>query len=254
MAAKARSSSVSRPPARRKVAARGAKSAGSKPIAAVERALQVLGAFRGAPRQTLSELSQRTGLFKSTLLRILSTLERHGYVIRLADGRYRLGGLLLELGAGYLASFDLAEVVRPALAALAQQTGESASFYVRAGSRRQCLFRVDSAQAVRHVINAGQIVDLDGAATSQLLRRHDGDTARPPAALDYAGLCLATSGIGDTQTASVAAPVFNTEGFVGVINVSGPVGRFTPRSTAAFRAALAEAARRVTASLGGFEG
>lgn len=225
----------------------------TKPIAAVERALQVLGAFRLAPRMTLSELSTQTGLFKSTLLRILSTLERNGYVSRLSDGRYRVGGLVYELGSSYAASFDLSEIIKPALEDLSRLTGESSAFYVRAGAKRQCVFRVQSTQAVRHVIEAGHIIDLDGAATSQLLRHYEGNTFRPNGSTDYAGLCISTSGIGDSQTASVGAPIFDTAGFVGVLNVSGPVSRFNPQIASSCLAVLALVARKVTISLGGFQ-
>ena len=228
-----------------------AAAADGKPIAAVERALQVLSAFRSSPQLTLSELSKQTNLFKSTLLRILSTLERHGYVTRKDDGYYRVGGILYELGSGYIASFQLEETMKPALAALSAATGESAAFYVRSGSHRQCVFRVDSPQAVRHVIVAGQILDLDKAATSLLFRRYEGNGRCPASAADYAGLCIATSGIGDTQTASVAAPIFDTNGFLGVLNVSGPVSRCSEAAVARIRAKLATTAAKLSSGLGG---
>jgi len=222
-----------------------------KPIAAVERALQVLSAFRSTPRLTLGELSRRTTLFKSTLLRILATLELYGYVTRLADGQYRIGGIVHELGSGYAASFQLEEVMVPALAALSAATGESAAFYVRSGARRQCLFRVDSPQALRHVIVAGQVLDLDRAAASLILRRYEHDGRRPDLIDDYAELCVATAGASDPQTASIAAPVFDTNGFLGVMNVSGPVGRFTEENVSRFRARLAATAARISNGLGG---
>ncbi len=225
--------------------------ADSKPIAAVERALQVLSAFRTAPRLTLSELSRQTNLFKSTLLRILATLEQYGYVTRLADGQYRIGGIVHELGSGYAASFQLEEVMKPALAALSAATGESAAFYVRAGAQRQCLFRVDSPQAVRHVIVAGQILDLDQAAASRILRQYENTADRPDALVDYADLCVATAGLSDPQTASVAAPIFDTNGFLGVVNLSGPVSRFTEPAVARFRTRLAAVATRISTGLGG---
>ncbi|MCC7426302.1 MAG: helix-turn-helix domain-containing protein [Alphaproteobacteria bacterium] len=215
------------------------------------RALQVVAAFRTSPRLALSELSRRTGLFKSTLLRILATLEQSGFVMRLADGQYGLGGIVYELGAGYVAAFRLEEIIKPALARLSEATGESAAFYVRLGEKRQCLFRVDSPQTVRAVIVVGQILDLDGAATSVLLNRHAGSAERPAAMNGYERLCLATSGIGDPQTASVAAPVFDTRGFLGVVNVSGPVNRFTAANVARFRSELARVAARVSSALGG---
>ena len=251
MATRARTRTTPRSTARAASADR-VKAGDTKPIAAVERALQVLTAFRSGSRLTLSELSQETGLFKSTLLRILSTLEKHGYVTRLSDGQYRVGAVLFELGSSYVASFDLAEIIKPTLAKLARTTGESASFYVRSGSQRLCMFRAESPQTVRHAINVGQVVDLDGAAISQLLRRHDGDASRPQRSVDYATLCVATAGVGDSQTASVAAPIFNTAGFVGAMSVSGPVGRFTAQSTASFRVTLAKAATETTTALGGF--
>lgn len=222
-----------------------------RPIAAVERALSVLSAFRAVPRLSLSELSKRTGLFKSTLLRILATLERNGYVMRLADGQYRVGGILFELGSGYVASFHLEEVMKPALAQLVAATGESAAFYVRAGTQRQCVFRVDSPQAVRHVITAGKILELDSAATSQILRRYEKGGSRPTAETDYIVLCRSTSGQGDVETASVAAPIFDTGGFIGVINISGPVHRFTKPVAARCLAELAATAARLSRALGG---
>lgn len=224
----------------------------TRPIAAVERALAVLGAFRTAPRLSLSELSKRTGLFKSTLLRILATLELNGYVMRLENGQYRVGGILYELGAGFVASFQIEDIVKPALERLAAATGESAAFYLRAGPRqRQCVFRVDSPHAVRHVIVTGQITDLNDAAASLILQQYGRDGSRPPADIDYATLCRATAGRGDPETSSVAAPVFDSRGFLGVINVSGPVHRFTPRAVAHSLAELAAVTAVISRALGG---
>ncbi len=225
----------------------------TKPIAAVERALQVLSAFKAAPRLSLSELSNQTGLFKSTLLRILSTLERSGYVTRLSDGHYRVGGILFELGSGYAASFDMGEIIKPALENLVRLTGESSAYYIRVGNQRQCVFRVESHHAVRHSIAAGQMIDLDGAATSQIIRRYEREPQRPQMSVDYASLCITTSGSGNSQTTSLAAPVFDTTGFVGVLNVSGPDNRFTLEVAASSQTALALIARSVTNNLGGFE-
>ena len=236
-----------------KASTAGTASIDTRPIAAVERALLVLSAFRTTPRLPLSELSKRTGLFKSTLLRILATLERNGYVTRLADGQYRVGGILFELGSAYVSSFQLEEIVKPALAHLSTVTGESAAFYVRVGAQRQCLFRVDSPQAVRHVLVAGQVLELDDAATSKILRHYERGGEKPTRATDYATLCRATSGRGDAQTASIAAPIFDTNGFLGVMNVSGPAHRFAPENVHRWLAELAVPAARISSALGGIE-
>jgi len=83
-------------------------------VSAVDRALSILCAF-GANDQSLSlaELSRRTGLYKSTILRHLQSLERRSFMIRATNGNYRLGPMLLQLGNAYLKGFNLEGVLLP---------------------------------------------------------------------------------------------------------------------------------------------
>src|SRR5204862_147091 len=79
--------------------------------AAVDRALSLLLAFRqGDTALALSELASRTGLYKSTALRLLASLEHARIVTRGADGRYALGPALSRLHAIYAASFSLEDL------------------------------------------------------------------------------------------------------------------------------------------------
>ena len=67
------------------------------PVLAVERAITILNAFKtNEPSVSLHELSLRTGLYKSTLLRQLGTLIQYHCVIRLANGQYQLGARVLN--------------------------------------------------------------------------------------------------------------------------------------------------------------
>src|SRR5688500_11732278 len=59
-------------------------------VAAVDRALSILDALTD-DRVSLAELSKRTGLYKSTVLRLMKSLEKGGYALRTSDGMYRLG-------------------------------------------------------------------------------------------------------------------------------------------------------------------
>ncbi len=96
---------------------------------AVDRALFVLSVFRlGDTALGLAELAQRSGLYKSTLLRLLASLEHAGLVRRQSDGRYGLGPEVARLNAVYAASFSLEAVVMPALRELVRITRESAAF------------------------------------------------------------------------------------------------------------------------------
>src|SRR2546429_9948440 len=77
---------------------RAAKASG---IRAVERAVAILRTFSsGAPELSVSELGRAVGLHKSTVHRLLGTLERTGFVVQdPGTKRYRLGLPLFELGS-----------------------------------------------------------------------------------------------------------------------------------------------------------
>ena len=71
-------------------------------IRAVVRALDVLRHMNTAQRWTIHELHGKTRLPKSTLFRILATLQLEGYVqVDPVRGFYSLGPKVLELAAGY---------------------------------------------------------------------------------------------------------------------------------------------------------
>ena len=118
-------------------------------VAAVDRALSLLLAFQPhEPALSLAELAQRTGLYKSTALRLLASL-LHAGVLQREGERYALGPVLWRLGAQRSPDDRLASEVPPALRALVVATRESAAFHVRRGDHRLCLFREDSPQIGR---------------------------------------------------------------------------------------------------------
>lgn len=220
-----------------------------KPVAAVERALRVLTTFRtaGGPLW-LHEIADATGMFKSTILRLLETLEDSGFINRLADGRFQLGAAVFDLGMVYKATFQLEHLVQPVLESLSAATGESASFYVRAGDMRQCMWRVESTQSVRHVLRAGVILPIGDTSTGQVFRQFGGE-AVPPAG-DLKKAIRESARVDDDQTASISVPVFGSNGFVGAMSLSGPTGRFTRRNVAAMKVRLADAASGLSRQLG----
>src|SRR5678815_2782775 len=81
-------------------------------VAAVKRALAILDVYGEQDKSlTLAQLAQRTGYYKSTILRLAATLEKHGYLIRLADKSWRLGAAASRLGSVYQAAFNLGDIV-----------------------------------------------------------------------------------------------------------------------------------------------
>lgn len=220
-----------------------------KGVEAVDRALEILGCFMNeAPSLSLAELAKRTGFYKSTILRLAVSLESHGYLIREETGRYRLGPTTWRLGALYHGSYDLAEIIRPELRRLSEATNETASFYIREGRSRICLFRSEPARAIRHSIVEGTRLTLDrGASGKILLAFSQGDEGE--AGIREAG--YATSfGERDPEVAALAMPVTTPANqLMGAVSVSGLITRFGDTNRSAFLSALTECRDRLSSRL-----
>ncbi len=215
---------------------------------AVDRALFVLSAFRlGDTSLGLAELAQRSGLYKSTLLRLLASLEHAALVQRLPDGRYSLGPEVARLNAVYAASFSLEAVVMPVLRALVQATRESAAFHVEQGEHRLCLYRVDSPQPVRDHIRAGELLPRDRGAGGRVLRAFAGESGELYERIRRQGV-IALVGDRSPDIAGVSAPVFGPDGGLsGALTLTCPASRFRED----FRDEVLGAARALTLGLGG---
>ena len=230
-----------------------AASEASSGVAVLDRAFAILNAFGpGDSRLSLAELSRRTDLYKSTILRLLGALEHGGFIRKLNDGQYAIGPQPLRLAALYQRSFDVGPVIEPILQQLSRDLGETASLYVRQGDQRLVLFRVEPARAVRVSIHVGEAFPIDkGASGKVLLAFTDTDDARWDTV--RAQLWAVSHGERDPETASVSVPVFGATGeLVGALALSGPKARFDMASTfTTALTALLAAAKRATLTLGG---
>jgi DNA-binding IclR family transcriptional regulator len=221
-------------------------------VASVDRALLVLAAFkRGDKVLSLAELTRRTRLVKTTVLRLAISLEQAGLIKRLDDGAYRLDAEVLRLASIYQDQIDLESLVVPVLRQLMEETQESASFYIRRGEQRMCLFRVDSPHRLRLHIRPGDLLSMDESAIAQVLRTFDDrESPRPTCPT----LPIYTAGKRDPHTAGLAMPVFSGESrLAGALAISGPVTRFTAERANAVSPSLISMAMELTRSLGGDE-
>lgn len=100
-------------------------------VQSVERALSILRALSAGPAG-VTELAERVDLAKSTVSRMLSTLEDIGAVAQLeTGGRYRLGPLMAEIAGSMAPTKSLIESAHPLLAELSKATGEACGLSVR---------------------------------------------------------------------------------------------------------------------------
>ena len=204
-------------------------------VAAVDRALTILVAFKSEDVSLgLNELARRTQLYKSTVLRLLASLVHSQLIQQLDDGRYALGVGVARLHSVYAGSFSLERAVLPVLRELVRATGESAAYHVRQGEARLCLYRVDSPHPIRDHIQAGDLLPFDRGTGARVLVAFDLDREGAIASQDkqlYAeiraqGYCTA---VGDrlAEVAGISAPVFKAGGaLAGALTLTMPSNRY----------------------------
>ncbi len=217
-------------------------------VAAVNRALMILECFSDN-ESSLAFISKKTGLYKSTILRLLQSLEAYGYIVRLASGAYALGAAPLRLAGIACNSMHPAEKIMPVLRELVQATRVSASFYVRSGNMRVCAYRVDSLRSISDNVKVGQMLPLNRGAGGKVLIEFDKlksaseVSARLP-------LIRVTHGERDPETAAMASPVFGPNRHLeGALSLSGPIQHFDVDAVNVMAPALLHAARLLTTSL-----
>lgn len=195
-------------------------------VESVERALAILEAFNEEePALSLAQLSQRTGLYKSTILRLAASLERFGYLARDEDGRFRLGPSLWRLGSLSRKAYDLGEYVRPVLRDLVAETGETAAFYVRAGDKRLCLYRLNSPRPVRHHLDEGALLPIDRGASGKVLLAFDASPTPGFEETRRRGY-YHSMGERDPDVGAIAVPVFDRGGRLrGALSISALITR-----------------------------
>lgn len=120
---------------------------------------------------SVTRLANALGLYKSNVHRLLRTLVAAGYVTQVEDGRYMPSLRLTEMGETAWATFDIAPLVAPALAAMAAETGfatalaqvERSALRVRAFARATA--QDPAAPAAIPLPRAAQrLAEADGAA------------------------------------------------------------------------------------------
>ena len=242
----------------------------------LERGLLALAALRDGPHADLSltEIAQRVGLHKSTVHRLLVTLERSGFVEQdQRTRRYRLGLAFLEFSHQ---AVDRLEVRRHALRvmhALAVESGESVYLSVLSGGKTVCVEEVVPPRGVTLGSNLGVALPLHRTgsgkcflawadpAVGEALFDQAMDEAGPYGAAGAAlageleGVRRAGYAVNDEETEPgvryAAAPIFGADGrVVATLSLGVPVLRGRPAAFARLCRAAVGAAGRVSASLG----
>jgi DNA-binding IclR family transcriptional regulator len=218
--------------------------------AAVDRALTIVATLEAnAAALSLADLARQTGMYKSTLLRLLASLERSTLVVRRSDQKYALGPLAFRLGRAFEATHNLERFIRPVMQGLVDAGTESPSFHVwHDENTRLCLLRIDSHHSTLDRLRSGDLLPIDRGGPGKVLRAF----RNAPHGTADVPLIHTSFGERDPACASMALPVFGIGGaLVGALSLSGPRERFSTEALERMTAPLCEAAAQATRTLGG---
>ncbi|OGO09050.1 MAG: hypothetical protein A2Y61_07195 [Chloroflexi bacterium RBG_13_60_13] len=145
------------------------RAAVSESVRAVERALDILLCFTQAePDLSLTQIAERVQIHKSTVHRLLATLESRRFVNRNeVTGSYHLGLRFVEMASLVLKDVDLQRWARPYLRRLAEACGETVDLAILDGAHVVYLEVVESAQRVTIAAAVGQRLPAHCTATGK---------------------------------------------------------------------------------------
>jgi IclR family KDG regulon transcriptional repressor len=239
---------------------------GKLTVRAVERALDILLCFTDSSDLSLTEIASRVSLHKSTVHRLLASLEGKGFILRdFATDKYRLGFRIWELSANMAHSDDPAIILLPEMERLRDQLDETISLYVSDGLERVRIQAVESNQAIRRVAAIGARLPLYVGASSKILVAFAGPQVQEalmkakhmPAGLERSSFLKQLAAVREQGyatsveerelgAAAVAVPIFNqAHELVASLAVSGPSNRLTIEKMKGHAPILVEAARRM---------
>ncbi|MBJ7291368.1 IclR family transcriptional regulator [Williamsia sp.] len=244
-------------------------------IQSVDRALEVLEILARHGEGGVSDIADTLGVHKSTISRLVSVLERRGFVEQVADrGKYRLGFTIVRLAGATMATRDLARESRDICQPLADEVGETVNLAVLDNGRAVNVTEASGSAGIglrtwvgqscpAHATSSGKVL-LAGLPKDDLepyvavpLERFTDDTITEPdlvrAELDDIrgrGWALARQELEEGLNA-IAAPVRDQTGeVIAALSVSGPTFRLDDDRMGELVGRVTDAADRISMRLG----
>ena len=253
------------------------KESKAQKVPAVLRGLQILELLAGErKRWSTTEISRKLRIPKSTTSYLLHTLLARGYLMRDADGVYRLGMKLLVLGGQALRGIEIRDVALPILRRLTTETQTTAHLAVLEGAEAVYIERVPSPGFIQIDTWVGRRMPLHstsvGKALAAFLPEKEAEALFQAAGLTrFTGHTIVSlprlkqelRKIRETGVAidneentpgvrCVATPIFGRDSMpLAAMSLTGPVQQVTEERLGRIVEKMKEASRQLTATLGG---
>lgn len=219
-------------------------------IRAVGRALAIFDAFDNEHLSlSLQEIAERIRMPKTTAFRLVATLERAGFLIRMDNQRYSLSLKLARLGGLVRSTLGIRDIARPVMLQVNEQVSETITLNAIVGNDRMVLDVVDTPSPLMSMARPGERMPLLLSASARVLMAYmpptelervlaanakQDDFDRPALERELARFKKQGYGISRGQRVpgltAIAVPIFDIQDQVRYcLSVTGPSVRIDPR-------------------------
>lgn len=218
-------------------------------IRAVGRALAIFDAYDNDHLSlSLQEIAERIKMPKTTAFRLVNTLERAGFLIRLDNQQYCLSLKLARLGGLVRSTLSIREIARPVMLEVNEQTTETITLNAIVGNDRMVLEVVDTPAPLMSMARPGQHMPLITGAASRIMMAYmepaelesvlqaNADPTLDRAALERELARFQRQGYALTRgqrvpgLTAIAVPIFDLQGKVRhSLALTGPSVRIDPK-------------------------
>lgn len=246
-------------------------------LQSLDRALGILVAISRTGRATLTDLSMSLGVPTATTHRILTTLQKHGFVTFNEDRQdWSIGIEAYRTGASFMTRTNLSEASRPVMQHLMERTGETANLAIPDGAEVVFVGQVETQNPIRAFFARGTRTSMHASGTGKAILSSMPEE-RVRKLLMSSGLTAYTENTLTTpqalfedleETRSRGYSFDREERFTGMscigsvifdehqeacggVSISGPSTRFDALHIPELGATVAEAARDITQLIGG---
>ena len=210
-------------------------------IQSVDNALDVLEALCDEGEEVrISQLSQRLGMNKTSIFRLLATFENRGYVEKEPQsGKYKLGLSAYEMGQKFLSRMGVLSKAKPVIERLARECNEALYLAIPRENEILMLDMVDTMQQVKIIPLVGNRYPITGSSAGLVILAnsevHRNQCTRESLSMIRDELALIReaggaidNGVLGEGIASLATPLIDAQGNVpGSLCMIGPEFRLT---------------------------
>jgi len=241
----------------------------------VVRSMELLNLFITHEQLSISDMVKLSKLPKTTVHRMIGSLEEMGFLEKDQDGKYTLGILFLQFGQLVAERLDIRQIALPIMQHLREEVEEAVHLVIRSGQEAVYIEKLDTDHPVRLFTKIGRRAPLYAGASSRVILAYlepeeqeayleqvilkpfgEGTIVNKQAlreALQFTrkvGYAFSRSEL-ENYTAELSAPLFDHTGkVIGAMSIAGLEVKFTDQVIDELVHKLKQAASDISRKLG----